>query len=189
VLLHGLDSVVARADRDTLIVLHQKGSHGPAYSRRYPPAFRRFLPACESNDLHECDRQAIVNAYDNTISYTDHVLAELIDLLRSHSERLDTGLLYVSDHGESLGENGVYLHGLPYAIAPDEQTRVPFIVWFSAGWAMDTGLDLRCVSGQRDAPAGHENLSQTVLGLMDVESEVYQPTLDLFAACRTAAGG
>ena len=61
----------------------------------------------------------MTNAYDNTIAYTDKVLADLIDLL-AMQEGLSTSLIYVSDHGESLGEKGLYLHGAPYFMAPDE---------------------------------------------------------------------
>ena len=189
VLLGDLELRLAHVEKDTLIVLHQKGSHGPIYRERYPPAFARFAPACADNDLHGCTQEAIVNAYDNTILYTDHVLAELIDLLRRNAERLDTGLIYVSDHGESLGENGIYLHGLPLALAPDEQTHVPFIAWFSEGFAADSGLDARCLRARRELPASHRNLSPTVLGLLDVETSVYDPALDLFEGCRQAPWG
>ena len=117
-LLEGFDAVVAHAaQRDALLVLHQKGSHGPGYFRRYPPAFRRFAPACEARDLTDCTPGSIVNAYDNTIAYTDHVLAQTIALLAREDATRDAALLYVSDHGESLGEDGLYLHGLPWAIA------------------------------------------------------------------------
>jgi lipid A ethanolaminephosphotransferase len=124
ILLHGLDAVVREAKGDLLVVLHQLGNHGPAYYRRYPPAFARFTPACEQDDLHRCDRQAIVNAYDNALRYTDEVLARTIERLAAHAGQVDSALLYVSDHGESLGEHGLYLHGLPYAIAPDELARL-----------------------------------------------------------------
>ncbi len=183
-LLDGLDDRLTGAEADTVIVLHQKGSHGPAYHRRYPAAFGRFQPACESSDLQGCARQDIVNAYDNTILYTDSVLAEAIALLRRQAARAATALVYVSDHGESLGESGLYLHGLPYSIAPDVQKHVPFIVWFSPEWAADTGLDPACVAARRDLPLGHENLFHTMLGLMEVETSVYDPALDPFAPCR-----
>ena len=184
ILLHGLDDFLMRVENDTLIVLHQQGSHGPAYYLRYPPEFGQFAPACETNDLHRCDRESVVNAYDNTILYTDHVLGLVIDLLRRHSDRLDTGMIYVSDHGESLGERGVYLHGLPFSIAPDEQTRVPFIVWFSSGLIGSSGLDPGCIAAGRDVPSSHDNLVHSILGLMDVETALYNPELDLFHPCQ-----
>jgi lipid A ethanolaminephosphotransferase len=180
VLLVGLDDLLAQLRTDTLIVLHQRGSHGPAYHRRYPAAFRRFVPTCETNDLRECSREAILNTYDNTILYTDHVLGETIRLLRRHADRLDIALVYVSDHGESLGENSLYLHSLPYWIAPDEQTHIPFLVWFMD----DMALDSACIAGRRDQPFSHDYLFHTILGLMDVETQVYDPALDLLDPCR-----
>ncbi|MED5620161.1 phosphoethanolamine transferase [Ideonella sp. BN130291] len=185
ILLHGLDERLrATTTGPNLMVLHQLGNHGPAYFKRYPSAYRRFQPACESADLRQCKRDQIVNAYDNAILYTDHVLAQLVAQLRAQADTLDSVLLYVSDHGESLGENNLYLHGLPYAIAPREQTRVPMVMWLSAGYAQRFGLDPRCLRERAAQPAHHDNLFHTVLGLLDVRTQVYEPKMDLAAACR-----
>jgi lipid A ethanolaminephosphotransferase len=170
---------------DTMVVLHQMGNHGPAYFRRYPPAFRRFTPDCATAELRNCNAAQVVNAYDNAILYTDHVLAEVIRLLASQSERLDTAFLYVSDHGESLGESGMYLHGLPYAIAPELQTHVPMIVWMSAGFAASSHVDVACLRGRTGQAYSHDNLFHSLLGALDVTTSVYQPGRDLFAPCRT----
>jgi len=116
-LLDGLEDRIRADRRDTLVVLHLKGSHGPAYYRRYPPAFERFTPVCRSADLAGCETDTIVNAYDNSILYTDHIVGEVIEILRRQADRYATALLYVSDHGESLGEAGLFLHGLPNAVA------------------------------------------------------------------------
>ena len=116
---------------DTVIVLHMMGNHGPAYFRRYPPEFRRFTPDCATAELRNCSREQVVNAYDNAILYTDHVLAGIVGHARAARRRSTRRMIYVSDHGESLGENGLYLHGLPYSIAPDTQTHVPMIAWLS----------------------------------------------------------
>jgi lipid A ethanolaminephosphotransferase len=188
-LLSGLDAFIDGLERHAVIVLHQKGSHGPAYYRRYPEAFRRFLPECVSNQLQECSHEQVVNTYDNTILYTDRVLSLVIDLLRRHEGRLNTAMLYVSDHGESLGEGNLYLHGLPYAIAPDEQTRVPMIVWLSPEIRSSTGIDWECLEQNKDLPLTHDNLFHSVLGLMSVETGVYESSLDLFAACRSPGTG
>ena len=116
-------------------MLHQLGSHGPAYFRRYPPAFAHFTPACENDDLQKCTREEIVNAYDNSLRYTDHVLGSLIATLQRNEAEVDSALIYVSDHGESLGERNLYLHGLPWFIAPKEQKQVPMVMWLSSGIA------------------------------------------------------
>ncbi|MBU0806393.1 MAG: phosphoethanolamine--lipid A transferase, partial [Gammaproteobacteria bacterium] len=139
-LLHNLQTYLDGLTRDTVVVLHMKGSHGPAYYKRYPAAFERFTPVCKEVQLDRCDTASIVNAYDNSLLYTDHVLAATIDLLRSNAARLDTAMLYMSDHGESLGELGMYLHGVPYAMAPSEQTHVPMVLWFSDGMQRSSGI-------------------------------------------------
>ena len=129
VLIDNLDAWIGSVKTDTVLVLHQIGSHGPAYSLRYPEEFRRFTPDCRAADFSECTRDEIVNAYDNTVAYTDHILASVIDRLEKQEGRLDVSMLYMSDHGESLGELGLYLHGTPYMIAPSQQTHVPFVLW------------------------------------------------------------
>ncbi len=161
---------------DILIVLHQMGSHGPAYHRRYPPAFEKFRPACKENDLSLCTREEIGNAYDNTILYTDHFLSGAIKVLQRNDARFDTALFYVSDHGESLGENGVYLHGLPKAIAPDTQLRVPAILWFGPRFHQADPQVLRRNSAMRFS---HDHVFHTLLGLFEIESAAYKPEKDL----------
>ncbi|MFO1328480.1 MAG: phosphoethanolamine--lipid A transferase [Rubrivivax sp.] len=183
-LLHGLPDMLRHASGTQLLVLHQLGNHGPSYFRRYPPNFARFQPECRSDDLHECTREQIVNAYDNALLYTDHVLAMLLRQLQAASPQVDTALLYVSDHGESLGENNLFLHGVPYAIAPDVQTRVPMLMWLSDGFAAGRGIDLACLRQRATQPAAHDHLFHTVLGLLDVRTQIYAPDWDLGAPCR-----
>lgn len=179
-----LDRLLDGIDRDTLIVLHQKGSHGPAYYRRVPPGFKRFTPVCETEELRHCSEREIVNAYDNTILYTDHVLAGVIDRLDKASDRFNTAMIYMSDHGESLGESGLYLHGAPYLLAPPEQKRVPFALWLSAPFVSGHALDESCLRDRSAVPVSHDNLFHTVLSLFDIQTAVYQPTLDITSPCR-----
>lgn len=161
--------------------MHQMGSHGPAYYKRYPPEFETFRPTCDSNELGGCSDLAISNSYDNTILYTDHFLAETIDLLREYDDRYETVLFYASDHGESLGESGVYLHGLPYWIAPDAQTRVPMIFWFGRNYH---DVDPAMMRRLRNASLTHDNLFHTLLGVFEVDSEVYDGRKDLLRRAR-----
>jgi lipid A ethanolaminephosphotransferase len=165
-----------------VVVLHQLGNHGPSYFQRYPAQFRRFAPTCDTADLGKCSREDIVNSYDNAIRYTDHFLTRTIAALRGLDD-YDTAMIYLSDHGESLGEKGLYLHGVPYAIAPEEQTRVPMVMWFSPGFAADRGLDMSCVRQRAAQRTDQDNLFPSVLGLMQVQTSVYDPTRDLFAPC------
>jgi lipid A ethanolaminephosphotransferase len=168
---------------DRLVVLHMLGNHGPAYYQRYPAAFKRYRPACEDPELGRCTHEQIVNAYDNAVLYTDHVLARAVAQL-AQEDAYDTALLYVSDHGESLGENGLYLHGMPYLIAPRQQLQVPMVMWFSPRFLAASGLDMSCARNRAGEPAHHDDLFSTVLGLFDVRTSAYQPARDLLAACR-----
>ncbi|MEP6906436.1 MAG: phosphoethanolamine--lipid A transferase [Pseudoxanthomonas sp.] len=183
ILLQGLDSELSSSSGDRVVVLHQLGNHGPSYFERYPQQFRRFTPTCENPELGECQRQEIVNAYDNALLYTDHFLAGTIDFLSARTD-YDTALVYVSDHGESLGEKGLFLHGVPYAIAPQEQIHVPMVMWFSPGFVQDAKLDSSCLRREASQPASHDNLFSSVLGLMQVRTADYDASLDLFAGCR-----
>ena len=184
-LLDNLDGWIGSVKTDTVLVLHQIGSHGPAYFARYPEKFRRFTPDCRSAEFSDCTREEIVNAYDNTILYTDHILAGLIDRLKTVEDRLDVSMLYMSDHGESLGELGLYLHGAPYMIAPGEQTHVPFVLWL--GKDAKAGYSAACLDAETQKPQSHDNLFHTVLGLMRVETKVRDPALDLVSPCRLGA--
>ena len=179
-----IDEWLSNVKQDSVLVFHQMGNHGPAYYKRYPEAFRKFVPECTTTELAKCKDQEIVNAYDNAILYTDFVLSGIIDRLKARTDTLATGMLYVSDHGESLGENGLYLHGTPYFIAPDEQTRIPLLTWFSPEFAASMGLDIRCQQQRRENTFSHDNLFSSLLGMMNVSTSVYERDLDMFAACR-----
>lgn len=185
VLLADLDRVVAEQHGDAVIVLHPLGNHGPSYFKRYPQRLKTFMPACESSDLGHCSREEIVNAYDNAVLATDELLDQAIAFLSAQTSR-DTALIYVSDHGESLGENGLYLHGIPYAIAPETQTRVPMVMWFSPGMLASRGIDGECMRRTAGAASSHDNLFHSVLGLMQVRAPEYAPDLDLIGRCARA---
>lgn len=172
-----------RRARGVVVFLHQMGSHGPAYHKRVPSAFKRFLPECRTNALQECTREQVVNAYDNTIAYTDHFLVQTIGWLRQHSPR--GAMVYLSDHGESLGENNLYLHGLPYAIAPDVQKRVPWITWVSPAFEQQRGLRRSCLQQRLDQPLSHDHFFHSVLGLAGVRAAEYQAALDIYGSCMT----
>jgi lipid A ethanolaminephosphotransferase len=183
-LLDGLDRIVDDTHGNQVLVLHQLGSHGPAYASRYTAAFAPFQPACQSAELRECSPAEIVNAYDNSLLYTDHVIASAIRFVQGRQRTFDTALLYVSDHGESLGEHNVYLHGLPRAIAPREQTQVPMVAWLSPGFARSAALDMDCLRARSQQPLSHDHLFHTVLGLLDVRSSVYDASFDASTGCR-----
>jgi len=183
-LLYQLQAYVDKLTSHGVIVLHQKGSHGPGYNLRHPANFTVFKPECEQDNLNDCSHQEVVNAYDNTIAYTDYFLAKVIEFLKKNSAKYDTAMLYVSDHGESLGENNVFLHGLPYFIAPDEQKHVPLITWFSQDFIRDHKIDSACLRQHKDTPYSHDNLFHSLLGLMGVHTQIYDAKLDIFATCK-----
>jgi len=184
ILLQDLAQKLEGNKGNLLLVLHQKGSHGPAYYQRYPKQFEQFTPVCRTNKLQECSREAITNAYDNSLLYTDHVLARLIDLLKQQQSHYNTAMWYMSDHGESLGENNLYLHGAPYSMSPETQRHIPMLQWFSQGFLEQSGLDQACLTQRARQPASHDNLFHSMLGILDIHTSVYQPSLDLFKPCR-----
>lgn len=188
-LLHELDLRVAalppqRLQRGLVLVMHQAGSHGPDYFKRSPPDLKHFQPECLSNALQECAREQVVNGYDNTLVTTDRLLARSIGWLQRQQQSFDVGMLYVSDHGESLGENGLYLHGLPYAMAPRTQTHVPLLLWVPAGAGLAATLKPGCLPALRDQPTSHDNVFHTVMGWVGARADVYRPAEDLLARCR-----
>lgn len=152
-----------------IFVLHQNGSHGPLYYRRYPEKFKKFTPQCETATVNRCTSSELINAYDNTILYTDHLIYETIRQLKKL--KTPSILIYVSDHGESLGENGIFLHGFPYAIAPKEQKEIPFLIWSSEKNLIVKNRNLY----------HHKNLSHTIFGLMNVKSSKYNETENILA--------
>ena len=184
--LQGLHEAIEESPGDVVVVLHQLGNHGPSYYKRYPPSLRVFRPDCTSADLGDCTQAEIVNAYDNAVLATDDFLARTIRMLADDKSH-DTAMLYVSDHGESLGEGNLYLHGLPYAIAPQTQTRVPMVVWLAAGMRDYLGIDAHCLKDRATGPTSHDNLFHSVLGLMQVESSSYDARLDVFQSCMPKA--
>lgn len=184
ILLRGMEGVARDAAGNLFVVMHQLGSHGPAYFKRYPAVFKQFSPACENEDLRNCTADEIVNAYDNSLLYTDFFVSKVIDFLEQSQTKYDTALLYVSDHGESLGDNGLYLHGMPYAIAPDVQKHVPFLVWLSAGFRSSFGVDPACLRSHAGEAISHDNLFHSLLGLLDVQTSDYHRAMDIFAPCR-----
>ncbi len=165
------------------VFLHMMGSHGPAYANRYPENFEEWGPVCKKADVKSCDAKELRNAYDNSILYTDHILAALISRLKAKTDA-DTALVYMSDHGESLGEKGLYLHGAPYVIAPSEQTWVPAILWASDGFRARLGIAAGCLERNAGNEISHDNLWSTVLGLTTVKSSTYTQRFDVTAACR-----
>jgi lipid A ethanolaminephosphotransferase len=188
-MLSGLPALIRSATRDLVIVLHQKGSHGPAYAKRYPRQFGKFGPVCDTNELQKCSKESIVAAYDNTILYTDYFLSKTIDLLRATAaeEGVDTSMLYFSDHGESLGENNMYLHGAPWMIAPPEQTHVPLMLWMSDGFSKRFQIDRTCLAARAGQSFSHDNVFHSVLGMLNVNTAVFNPRLNLFGACTHGA--
>jgi lipid A ethanolaminephosphotransferase len=188
ILLDGLAGHIAKLERDAVIVLHMMGSHGPAYWKRYPAAFETFQPACKQSVFSRCTNSEIVNAYDNTILYTDHVVAKIVGLLDAAGQNnVDTAMWYMSDHGESLGEKNLYLHGMPYAIAPDAQIHVPMVMWMSPGFSKSYSIDTACLTARAREKTSHDALFHSVLGIMDVNTQVYDKAQDLFAPCRPGA--
>ncbi len=185
ILFHGLAQYIDTLQGDGLIVLHTIGSHGPTYYERYPPQFKKFTPTCDTNEIQTCSQQQLKNTYDNTVLYVDYVVDKAIKLLQAQQDKFTTSLVYLSDHGESLGENGVYLHGLPYAIAPESQKHVPMLIWLSPDFQQRYRVSETCLQKRAASESfSQDNLFSTMLGITGVQTHVYQPADDILAACR-----
>lgn len=186
VLFHNLESYIDNLQQDGIIVLHTIGSHGPTYYNRYPAEFRKFTPTCDTNEIQSCSQQQLTNTYDNTILYIDYVVDKAIKLLQSKQDKFTTSLVYLSDHGESLGEDGVYLHGLPWSIAPETQKHVPMLLWLSQDYQQRYGVSSQCLQQRaKTAPYSQDNLFSTLLGLLGVDTHEYQATDDILTPCRS----
>lgn len=165
-----------------LIVLHQMGSHGPAYFKRSKAEFQKFKPTCNSNAIQGCTSAELINSYDNSIVYTDHVLSELMNTLKT-TTNYQTGLWYLSDHGESTGEHGLYLHGSPYAIAPTQQTHVPMLMWFSPAWQKNNSAQYTCLMAQKSQKLSQDNLFPSMLSLLGIQTQVIDEKNNMLQPC------
>ena len=166
-----------------LIVLHQMGSHGPTYYKRSPTEFQRFKPTCDTNAIQGCSQEELLNSYDNSILYTDHVLSQLIGTLKEKSQ-YQTAFWYLSDHGESTGESGLYLHGAPYAIAPSQQTHIPMFMWFSQQWQENQPSDVNCLSQLKKSTLSQDNLFPTLINLLGIKTNTADPHLNMLQQCQ-----
>jgi len=186
-LLEGIDDKIVDDGKNKVIALHLIGSHGPAYYHRYPDNFRYFMPDCERSDIQNCTHEQLVNTYDNTVRYTDYVLTQVIAKAKKYQDKYNVAMIYLSDHGESLGEDGLYLHGTPYSVAPPQQTHVPMMFWLSPQYVAAQSLSLSCLQSEAAKnDYSQDNLFHTVLDAMDVKTSVIDPSLDILKSCKTA---
>lgn len=176
-MLEGLEEYINNSKKENiLIVLHQMGNHGPAYYKRYPKEFEKFTPVCKTNQLENCSQEEIKNAYDNAILYTDYFLSKTINFLKTFSKNFDTGMIYLSDHGESLGENGIFLHGMPYFIAPKNQTHIASLMWFDKS----STIDEKKLLEKKENSVSQDYLFNSLLSLFNVNTNIYDASKDIF---------
>jgi lipid A ethanolaminephosphotransferase len=175
---------IEEIQQDTVVVIHMLGSHGPGYHLRYPKEYEKFTPVCRETDFSLCGINEIVNAYDNSILYSDYLLAETIENLERRNDSLDSALLFISDHGESLGEKGLFLHAIPYSVAPREQLEVPMVFWMSDGFGDHMNLMPECIRHASHKSLSHDHLFHSILGLVDIELPAKRAELDVFSLCR-----
>jgi lipid A ethanolaminephosphotransferase len=185
ILFKDLYEKITQNPNNQVYVLHPKGSHGPAYYLRYPKRFEVFQPTCQDIQLQKCEKQEIDNSYDNTILYADYIIDSAIKLLEKLPKDTLTTMIYLSDHGESLGENNLYLHGTPYMFAPNEQTKVPFIIWLSDSLQESTSLDFQCLLTGKDIRLSHDNFFHSMLGIAQIQTEYYDQSRDIFYQCQS----
>ncbi len=189
ILVDSLKDYLAHLDKNNpkpqLIVLHQMGSHGPAYFKRSKAPYQPFQPTCKTNAIQGCSTEELKNSYDNSIVYTDHVLAQIIETLKQQTQ-YQTGFWYLSDHGESTGEHGLYLHGAPYSMAPTQQTHVPMLMWFSDAWKQQNTHQVSCLKGQTGQARSHDHLFPSLLSLLDIKTQVTEAKNDMLAQCSSS---
>ncbi|MDE1313995.1 MULTISPECIES: phosphoethanolamine--lipid A transferase [Vibrio] len=185
-MLENFEKNIDKMQGNRMLLMHLIGSHGPTYFQRYPQDKKVFQPDCPRADIENCTVDQIINTYDNTILYTDYVIAQTIEKLKTLEDKYNTALIYISDHGESLGENGLFLHGMPYGLAPAYQTQVPMMFWTSPGFEREKSLNTTCLrNNAQQKTYSQDNLFHSMLGIMDITTEVYNPHMDLFANCRS----
>lgn len=186
ILVDSLKDYLAHLDKNNqkpqLIVLHQMGSHGPAYFKRSKAPYQPFQPTCNTNAIQGCSTDELKNTYDNSIVYTDHVLAQIVETLKQQTQ-YQTGFWYLSDHGESTGEHGLYLHGAPYSMAPTQQTHVPMLMWFSDAWKQQNTHQVSCLKGQTEQARSQDHLFPSLLSLLDIKTQVTEAKNDMLAQC------
>lgn len=189
ILVDSLQDYLSHLDKNNqtpqLIVLHQMGSHGPAYFKRSKAPYQPFQPTCNTNAIQGCSADELKNSYDNSIVYTDYVLAQIIKTLEQQKQ-YQTGFWYLSDHGESTGEHGLYLHGAPYRMAPTQQTHVPMLMWFSDAWQQHNTQQVDCLKAQTEQARSHDHLFASLLSLLDIKTQVTDPENDMLAQCSSS---
>lgn len=176
-LLKGLNKIVTKGDgKDILIVLHTVGSHYN-YFNRYPKKFEKYKPICKKRIMSSCNLKYLENGYDNTILYTDYFLYKTIEFLKKHGNKYISAMVYLSDHGESLGEYGMFAHMAPYATSPVAQRHIPAILWFNKD-AKKHFINMAKID--RKKRYSHDYLFHTILGFFQVKTRLYKPNLDIF---------
>ncbi|MGJ1389914.1 phosphoethanolamine--lipid A transferase EptA [Sphingobacterium spiritivorum] len=162
------EQILASKKNKILIILHTSTSHGPSYSKKYPVQFEVFKPVCNSVELGKCSQTELINAYDNTIVYTDYILSKIIEDLKQLKE-YNSAMIFVSDHGESLGEKNLYMHGLPMSMAPKEQYEIPFIVWTDGSRQLKPNNMLT-----------QHHVFHSVLSFLNIQSPVFDEKMNIF---------
>lgn len=169
-LLSLLKDTVALTAENKLILLHTTGSHF-SYNKNYTEEFRFFMPDQYENEDYKTDITPFINAYDNTVRKIDWMIAETIDLLKN----TNAVVIYTSDHGESLGENGVMFHG---GTSP-EQSQVPFMIWLSDTYRKKHPEITTALHAVPANTVSHDNLFHTIISLGGISSPVIEPSLNL----------
>ncbi len=169
-------------EKNNLIVLHGRGSHGPLYYKRYPKEFEVYKPAC-NNELDKCSVEEIINAYDNSIYYTSYILKEIINRLTKLDDKYNTMLIFMSDHGQSLGENGVFMHSAPFDTAPIDQKNPAFFIWLNDDFANTFNIDKQCLISKINSNLSQDNIFHSMLGIFKIHSKYYNKNLDIFSDC------
>ncbi len=164
-----------KSDKKTFLVLHTTGSHWN-YGARYPKEFAKFKPDLDGRVKHDassCNREELINSYDNSILYTDFFLSSVIEKLKDKK----AFLIYSADHGESLGECGRLTHGCDGYV--QEQREVPLMVWMSDSYKDSHPDKWSAVESAKENNISHDYIFHSILNCLGIESEAIDESLSL----------
>jgi KDO II ethanolaminephosphotransferase len=164
-LLGDIDVYLNMDNKNRMIILHPIGCHWK-YDCHYPDRFMKFKPVCAGKNLRACDVSALTNSYDNTILYADDFIGRVIGKVKD----MNALVFYISDHGESLGEKGVYLHS-PGQKA-EEQFKAAMFVWASKRYAARNSEKYLNLQRNRSLKLNHDVIFHSVLDAAGIESSV-----------------
>jgi lipid A ethanolaminephosphotransferase len=177
------DDIANLKAKNNVIFLHFRGSHGTEYYKRYPQEYEKWSPSCKEKELRKCNKESIINSYNNSIRYNMKLVADTIKTLQEE-KNINTALFFVSDHGEAIGDNGFYLHATPLIFTKESVGKVASFMWFSNNFLKELQLNKQCMQDKETEKLTHFNIFHTTLNILKIKNENYNENLDIFKLCK-----